>query len=120
MCQHVVLCDNTRRVNIHAMSTTQHPIDEAAHLLGGRAGLAKRLRVTPAALGNWKVRGVPIEHCPAIERATSGAVTRRDLRPEDWREIWPELAESEPNQPAAPANQAQAAINSEAKEAASA
>lgn len=28
----------------------------------------------------------------AIERATDGAVTRRDLRPDDWHLIWPELA----------------------------
>lgn len=27
----------------------------------------------------------------AIERATGGAVTRKDLRPHDWRDIWPEL-----------------------------
>lgn len=27
----------------------------------------------------------------AIERATDGAVTRRDLRPADWHLIWPEL-----------------------------
>ena len=26
-----------------------------------------------------------------IERATNGAVTRQELRPEDWRDIWPEL-----------------------------
>lgn len=26
------------------------------------------------------------------ESATSGLVTRRDLRPEDWRQIWPELS----------------------------
>lgn len=35
-------------------------------------------------------------YCIAIERATKGAVTRRDLRPDDWHEYWPELA----NQPA--------------------
>jgi DNA-binding transcriptional regulator YdaS (Cro superfamily) len=29
----------------------------------------------------------------AIERATNGLVTRRDLRPDDWKAIWPELAE---------------------------
>ena len=29
--------------------------------------------------------------CVAIERATNGAVTRRDLRPDDWHLIWPEL-----------------------------
>lgn len=28
----------------------------------------------------------------AIERETFGAVTRRDLRPDDWQQIWPELA----------------------------
>jgi len=27
-----------------------------------------------------------------IEQATDANVTRKDLRPDDWREIWPELA----------------------------
>lgn len=31
--------------------------------------------------------------CVAIEVVTSGAVTRRDLRPDDWARIWPELAD---------------------------
>lgn len=31
-------------------------------------------------------------YCWAIETATGGAVTRRDLRPNDWHRIWPELA----------------------------
>jgi DNA-binding transcriptional regulator YdaS (Cro superfamily) len=31
------------------------------------------------------------EYCVAIEQATEGAVTRRDLRPDDWLAIWPEL-----------------------------
>ena len=31
-------------------------------------------------------------YCRAIETATGGAVTRRDLRPNDWHRIWPELA----------------------------
>ena len=26
-----------------------------------------------------------------LERLTEGQITRKDLRPEDWREIWPEL-----------------------------
>lgn len=33
------------------------------------------------------------EICVAIERATDGAVTRQDLRPSDWQDIWPELVE---------------------------
>lgn len=32
--------------------------------------------------------------CVAFERESAGAVTRRDLRPDDWQDIWPELAES--------------------------
>ena len=34
--------------------------------------------------------------CVAIERESGGAVTRMALRPDDWREIWPELDESMP------------------------
>jgi DNA-binding transcriptional regulator YdaS (Cro superfamily) len=34
------------------------------------------------------------KYCVLIERETCGAVTRRDLRPEDWSLIWPELAET--------------------------
>jgi DNA-binding transcriptional regulator YdaS (Cro superfamily) len=37
---------------------------------------------------------VPIERCVPIERATAGAVTRKDLRPDDWAAIWPELAQA--------------------------
>jgi len=33
--------------------------------------------------------------CAAAERESAGAVTRRDLRPDDWRLIWPELAAQE-------------------------
>lgn len=36
-------------------------------------------------------RPVPIRHCVAIEQVTNGEVTRRDLRPLDWAEIWPDL-----------------------------
>ncbi len=36
-------------------------------------------------------RTVPPRYCNAIEQATGGLVTRRDLRPDDWAEIWPEL-----------------------------
>lgn len=30
-----------------------------------------------------------------IEHASGGAVTRQELRPDDWKEIWPELAARE-------------------------
>lgn len=34
------------------------------------------------------------QYCVAIEQATAGVVSRRDLRPDDWHLIWPELAEA--------------------------
>lgn len=37
------------------------------------------------------LRPVPVCRCAAIEQATDGAVTRKDLRPDDWQKIWPEL-----------------------------
>lgn len=72
----------------------EHPVDTAARVLGGRSVLARHLEVSVAALGNWKVRGVPIEQCPRIERFTGNVVTRQILRPNDWQEIWPELAQA--------------------------
>lgn len=35
------------------------------------------------------------ELCVSIEQATNGEVTRKDLRPDDWERIWPELSEKE-------------------------
>ena len=34
---------------------------------------------------------VPAGRCVQIEAATKGQVTRKDLRPDDWYLIWPEL-----------------------------
>jgi len=70
-------------------------IDRAAQICGGFATLARELGIGQSAISNWKARGSEIDplFCSAIERLTSGAVTRQDLRPDDWREIWPELAE---------------------------
>lgn len=105
-----------------------HPLDLVAREVGGRAALAIALGVTTAALGNWKVRGVPVERCVGIERLGNGLVTRRDLRPNDWHDIWPEHEEAERlravvadllqrlrrYEPDAADVQAPAAINSEA------
>ena len=57
------------------------------------ACLARKIGVSPVLISQWRrgVRQVPPVRCIAIERATGGAVTRRDLRPADWLRIWPEL-----------------------------
>lgn len=68
------------------------PIERAADRVGGLSALAALIGVDVQVVSNWRGRGVPIERCIAIERASNGAITRRDLR-DDWREIWPELEE---------------------------
>lgn len=57
------------------------------------AALARDVGVSPALVYQWRTgrRPVPVEHCAAIERVTGGEVSRRDLRPDDWQRIWPEL-----------------------------
>ena len=66
-------------------------IERAAEACGGMAKLAEAMGESPQTVSNWKRRGVPLEKCAQIELLTTNAVTRRDLRPEDWHRIWPEL-----------------------------
>ena len=75
---------------MHAMS---HLV-KAIEIVGSATLLASAIGVRQSAISNWRARGTVIDpfYCVAIERATNGAVTRQDLRPDDWREIWPELA----------------------------
>ncbi len=59
----------------------------ACATLGGQAALARKLGVRPPTVNQWVKDGrpVPAERCPAIERATNGAVRCEDLRPDvDW------------------------------------
>jgi DNA-binding transcriptional regulator YdaS (Cro superfamily) len=44
---------------------------------------------------SWQGRVPSPENCVAIERATQGKASRRDLRPKDWWRIWPELITDE-------------------------
>lgn len=66
-------------------------IDAAAAACGGITKLAESMGLSPQVVSNWRARGVPLDKCASLELATSGAVTRRDLRPDDWHRIWPEL-----------------------------
>ncbi|MBU4609171.1 helix-turn-helix domain-containing protein [Achromobacter sp. GG226] len=69
------------------------PIASAIDVLGSASSLARVLGVTPQAVCFWRdeKRSVPADKCLAIEIATAGAVTRRDLRPDDYWLIWPDL-----------------------------
>lgn len=59
-----------------------------------RAAFAARCRTSTNTLRNiaygQKRAGAAL--CIAIEQATGGAITRADLRPEDWPLLWPEYA----------------------------
>lgn len=66
----------------------------ACKTVGGQSVLAGLLEVSAAAVNQWVhgQRPIPVDRCADIEKATNGVVTRRDLRPDDWQRIWPELA----------------------------
>jgi DNA-binding transcriptional regulator YdaS (Cro superfamily) len=72
-------------------------VTRAARVAGSQAALARALGVTPVTVGQWLKpkdiggRQVPAKQCLRIERLTNGQVTRRDLRPHDYHEIWPDL-----------------------------
>lgn len=61
---------------------------------GSQAQLARDTQIHASLLSAWAAgsRPVPIERCVPIEKHTKGAVTRQDLRPDDWQAIWPELS----------------------------
>jgi DNA-binding transcriptional regulator YdaS (Cro superfamily) len=64
--------------------------------LGSVSKLAKHLGAHIPDVSRWAsgIRPVPIRHCMAIEKFTKGAVTRKELRPNDWQLIWPDLAKT--------------------------
>jgi DNA-binding transcriptional regulator YdaS (Cro superfamily) len=65
---------------------------------GAQAELARATGIHAPSISQWAsgLRQVPIPRCKQIEDATGGAVTRRDLRPDDWHRIWPELIGTTP------------------------
>jgi DNA-binding transcriptional regulator YdaS (Cro superfamily) len=70
-------------------------LDLAIEHMGGVGKLAAAIGIGQAAVSNWRARNTLIDplHCVTIEVATQGAVTRKMLRPHDWRQIWPELVQ---------------------------
>lgn len=75
------------------------PIRRAVDQLGSQRALAAALGVTAVTVNQWlqidvaRRRPVPPKQCVRIERLTGGRISRRDLRPDDWEAIWPELAD---------------------------
>lgn len=61
-------------------------LKRAIEIVGSQKQLGLAVGVVPQVVNNWLRRGnVPAEYCPAIERATYGAVRCENLRPDvDW------------------------------------
>lgn len=63
------------------------PIEKACEILGGQSAMAKLFGIATPSVNQWvkQRRPIPAERCPAIERATQGAVRCEELRPDvDW------------------------------------
>jgi DNA-binding transcriptional regulator YdaS (Cro superfamily) len=60
---------------------------------GRAAALAKTIGAHSPDVSRWAdgTRPVPVHFGAPIEKATEGAVTRKELFPNDWATIWPEL-----------------------------
>lgn len=62
---------------------------------GAAIRLARAIGAHSSDMTDWTKgnRPVPVKFAVAIEVATDKQVTRKDLFPDDWNLIWPELAE---------------------------
>lgn len=66
---------------------------------GRQAALAKAIGAHAPDLSRWAdgSRPIPIPQGAPIEQATNGLVTRKEMFPNDWLRVWPELAATPTN-----------------------
>jgi DNA-binding transcriptional regulator YdaS (Cro superfamily) len=64
-------------------------------LLGGTNKVAKMCKVASTAVTQWRKNGIPVERFmflgARIEKESHGLVSRKDLFPNNYFLIWPEL-----------------------------
>lgn len=65
---------------------------------GRAAALAKELGAHPPDISRWAdgTRPIPLDYGAPIEKATGGLVTRREMFPDKWQIVWPELEKRAP------------------------
>jgi DNA-binding transcriptional regulator YdaS (Cro superfamily) len=75
------------------MNLSQYLSEERGRL----TKLAKAIGAHPPDVYKWSTgeRPIPIRFGASIELKTGGMVTRREMFPEVWQTIWPELATKE-------------------------
>lgn len=61
-----------------------HGLLKAIDKMGSQVALARKLNVSPQAVGQWVagITRITAERAIQIERATGGAVTRAEIRPD--------------------------------------
>jgi hypothetical protein len=68
-------------------------------LLGGVGKVSFLCNISHAAVCQWKKNGIPhaqfVFLAATLERESHGLITRKDIFPNSWHIIWPELQESE-------------------------
>lgn len=71
--------------------SSESSFDKGIADAGGLAATAAALGETIQTVTNWRSRGVPANRCKAFAAITG--VSIKALRPKDWADYWPELAD---------------------------
>lgn len=76
---------------------TNETLEQVIQRAGSVAAVARSLKVSSSTLCNWRIRGIPEEYCPAIERIDLGRCSVEELRPDvSWCRVkdkaWPHPA----------------------------
>lgn len=68
------------------------------HPRGELRRLASKIGAPTPDVCRWATgkRPIPLHRAMAIENATNGEVTRKDMFPNDWQKVWPELEKVKP------------------------
>jgi len=76
------------------MKTPFTPIKLACEIAGSQAAFARAICVDPAFVNQMlhNRRPVPVRLCHVIE--SGYGISRKELRPNDWMIIWPELTDA--------------------------
>jgi DNA-binding transcriptional regulator YdaS (Cro superfamily) len=84
------------------LGMNQHIVRAIEHF-GSATAMASAVGVSVQLVAFWRdgKRGVQPLEAALIERETGGEVTRRDLFPNSWHAIWPELVTDEHPAPVA-------------------
>ena len=64
-------------------------------LLGGTSTVARKFKIAPSAVAQWRTNGIPIGKvmmlAAELEKASHGLLNRQDMFPKVALLVWPEL-----------------------------